>query len=313
MPAPRLHDGVAPVCARCRRACTARLPGRQGTRGSAPKRTAGAAGLAERWDSHLSDWPGPAPGRHRRPWVPHMATNALWPSLHCLTDANEGARALPSADGACHDHPGQPALRQARYTASPPSHPRQTAPGTSLVPGRAGCLPRRGGMPCNWPGRGCRGLPPSSGEAVGSMSCESFRFGVRDRRPCFPAHARHSMGGDTGRPCPYSGGWAPIYGWALTPRQVGTRCPAQRTPVRGLYLAGQWTSPVRRSWGWWHQACGPPGSSSGYPREVVCCPSGCQASRALPSLAGELVTKSHASATAFPSGHNRREVTCNPT
>lgn len=35
----------------------------------------------------------------------------------------------------------------------------------------------------------------------------------------------------------------PIYGWALTPNQSGTRRLGPITPIRGLYLAGQWTQP----------------------------------------------------------------------
>jgi phytoene desaturase len=34
-----------------------------------------------------------------------------------------------------------------------------------------------------------------------------------------------------------------IYGWELSPAQVGPSRPAQRTPVEGLYLAGHWTRP----------------------------------------------------------------------
>jgi prolycopene isomerase len=35
----------------------------------------------------------------------------------------------------------------------------------------------------------------------------------------------------------------PIYGWAVGPQQAGVRRLPQRTPVAGLYLAGQWTQP----------------------------------------------------------------------
>lgn len=35
----------------------------------------------------------------------------------------------------------------------------------------------------------------------------------------------------------------PIYGWANSPRWAGGRRLPQRTPVAGLYLAGQWTQP----------------------------------------------------------------------
>jgi phytoene desaturase len=34
-----------------------------------------------------------------------------------------------------------------------------------------------------------------------------------------------------------------IYGWELSPSQVGTSRPSQRTPIAGLYLAGHWTRP----------------------------------------------------------------------
>ena len=34
-----------------------------------------------------------------------------------------------------------------------------------------------------------------------------------------------------------------IYGWALSPQQVGPARPSQRTPLDGLYLAGHWTRP----------------------------------------------------------------------
>ena len=34
-----------------------------------------------------------------------------------------------------------------------------------------------------------------------------------------------------------------IYGWALSPTQVGLSRPSQRTPIAGLYLAGHWTRP----------------------------------------------------------------------
>ncbi len=36
----------------------------------------------------------------------------------------------------------------------------------------------------------------------------------------------------------------PIYGWAMSPRQFGPRRLAPRTPVAGLFLAGQWTQPA---------------------------------------------------------------------
>lgn len=35
----------------------------------------------------------------------------------------------------------------------------------------------------------------------------------------------------------------PIYGWSLVPHQSGARRLPQRTPLQGLYLAGQWTRP----------------------------------------------------------------------
>jgi phytoene desaturase len=34
-----------------------------------------------------------------------------------------------------------------------------------------------------------------------------------------------------------------IYGWELTPSQVGMSRPRQRTPIEGLFLAGHWTRP----------------------------------------------------------------------
>ena len=34
-----------------------------------------------------------------------------------------------------------------------------------------------------------------------------------------------------------------IYGWELSPTQVGLARPSQRTPIEGLYLAGHWTRP----------------------------------------------------------------------
>jgi len=34
-----------------------------------------------------------------------------------------------------------------------------------------------------------------------------------------------------------------IYGWELSPSQVGIARPSQRTPIAGLYLAGHWTRP----------------------------------------------------------------------
>jgi prolycopene isomerase len=34
-----------------------------------------------------------------------------------------------------------------------------------------------------------------------------------------------------------------IYGWELSPSQVGLARPSQRTPIAGLYLAGHWTRP----------------------------------------------------------------------
>ena len=34
-----------------------------------------------------------------------------------------------------------------------------------------------------------------------------------------------------------------IYGWAVSPGQVGPGRPANRTPIRGLLLAGHWTQP----------------------------------------------------------------------
>jgi prolycopene isomerase len=34
-----------------------------------------------------------------------------------------------------------------------------------------------------------------------------------------------------------------IYGWELSPSQVGPARPSQRTPIAGLYLAGHWTRP----------------------------------------------------------------------
>ncbi len=34
-----------------------------------------------------------------------------------------------------------------------------------------------------------------------------------------------------------------IYGWAMSPQQVGPARPSQRTPIEGLYLAGHWTRP----------------------------------------------------------------------
>jgi len=34
-----------------------------------------------------------------------------------------------------------------------------------------------------------------------------------------------------------------IYGWAMSPQQIGPARPSQRTPIDGLYLAGHWTRP----------------------------------------------------------------------
>ena len=34
-----------------------------------------------------------------------------------------------------------------------------------------------------------------------------------------------------------------IYGWAVSPDQVGRKRLSHQTPVRGLYLAGHWTHP----------------------------------------------------------------------
>jgi phytoene dehydrogenase-like protein len=36
----------------------------------------------------------------------------------------------------------------------------------------------------------------------------------------------------------------PIYGWSLSPAQFGPRRLSPRTPVNGLFLAGQWTQPA---------------------------------------------------------------------
>jgi prolycopene isomerase len=34
-----------------------------------------------------------------------------------------------------------------------------------------------------------------------------------------------------------------IYGWELSPRQIGPARPPQKTPIEGLFLAGHWTQP----------------------------------------------------------------------
>jgi prolycopene isomerase len=34
-----------------------------------------------------------------------------------------------------------------------------------------------------------------------------------------------------------------IYGWEVSPKQVGRRRLSHATPIRGLYLSGHWTQP----------------------------------------------------------------------
>ena len=40
----------------------------------------------------------------------------------------------------------------------------------------------------------------------------------------------------------------PIYGWAALPRQSGARRLPNKTPLKGLYLAGHWTQPGHGIW-----------------------------------------------------------------
>jgi phytoene dehydrogenase-like protein len=48
----------------------------------------------------------------------------------------------------------------------------------------------------------------------------------------------------SGAPHPAVHPLGPIYGWAMSPGQFGPRRLAPRTPVAGLFLAGQWTQPA---------------------------------------------------------------------
>lgn len=41
----------------------------------------------------------------------------------------------------------------------------------------------------------------------------------------------------------------PMYGWAMTPNQLGHLRLSHRTPIKGLWLAGHWTQPAAGVWG----------------------------------------------------------------
>jgi phytoene dehydrogenase-like protein len=41
----------------------------------------------------------------------------------------------------------------------------------------------------------------------------------------------------------------PMYGWAMTPKQLGSYRLPHKTPIEGLWLAGHWTQPAAGVWG----------------------------------------------------------------
>ena len=41
----------------------------------------------------------------------------------------------------------------------------------------------------------------------------------------------------------------PMYGWAMTPNQLGHFRLPHKTPIEGLWLAGHWTQPAAGVWG----------------------------------------------------------------
>jgi phytoene dehydrogenase-like protein len=97
-----------------------------------------------------------------------------------------------------------------------------------------------------------QGAAPTDPEAVNETEIASHYLRLAQQViPDLGNHITHALGADQGATGPSSlplHRIGPIYGWDNSPSSSAIRRLPQKTPLKGLYLAGQWTQPGHGVW-----------------------------------------------------------------